>query len=71
MSCFPHGGCLTCGDVGIEMRVVAADGTDGFAVCDDDAGVRREVETTLVGAVAPGDRVLVHADVALIRLGTP
>jgi hydrogenase maturation factor len=29
------------------------------------------VDTELVGAVRPGDRVLVHAGVALTRLGEP
>jgi hydrogenase maturation factor len=38
--------------------------TDGVAVCGD--GV--EVMTDLVGAVSPGDELLVHAGVALTRL---
>jgi hypothetical protein len=37
---------------------------DGLAVCED--GV--EVMTELVGPVAPGDELLVHAGVALTRL---
>jgi hydrogenase maturation factor len=68
MSCDPDHGCITCGDVGVEMRVVSA-GDDGLAVCVDDGGERRHVETTLVGEAAVGDRLLVHADVALIRVG--
>ena len=65
-SCDPHVGCITCGDVGVEMQVVAI-GDAGLATCAGEDGERREVETALVGAVAPGDRVLVHADVALAR----
>ena len=65
-ACDPHSGCITCGDVGVEMRVVRVD--DGLALCADGAGDEREVEVGLVDAVAEGDRVLVHADVALVRL---
>ena len=66
MSCDPHVGCITCGDVGVEMQVVAIE-DGGLATCAAASGERREVEVALVGAVAPGDRVLVHADVALTR----
>jgi hydrogenase maturation factor len=45
------------------MRVVRAS-PDGLAVCE--GGV--EVMTELVGAVEPGDQVLVHAGVALARV---
>ena len=65
-SCDPHVGCITCGDVGVEMVVVAT-GDAGLATCEADGGERRDVEVALVGEVAPGDRVLVHADVALTR----
>ena len=68
-SCDPHAGCITCGDVGVEMDVVAV-GEGGLATCADAGGERREVEVALVGAVAPGDRLLVHADVALTRCAT-
>ncbi len=37
---------------------------EGLAICD--GGV--EVMTDLVGAVEPGDELLVHAGVALVRL---
>jgi hydrogenase expression/formation protein HypC len=67
VSCDPHSGCITCGDVGIEMRVIAVDEPGGLATCDG-GGARREVETALVGDVAPGDVLLVHADVALTRV---
>ncbi len=59
--------CITCGDQGIPMRVVALEG-DGLARCrisDNDS----TVDVQLVGDLAPGDLVLVHAGVALARLG--
>ena len=65
-ACDPHAEhCITCGDVGVEMRVVGV--RDGLALCEAD-GEEREVETALVDAVEPGDLLLVHADVALVRL---
>ena len=69
MSCDPHDGCITCGDVGVEMDVIAVDEQSALALCADASGDCREVETALVGAVAPGDVLLVHADVALTRVG--
>ena len=64
-ACDPHEGCITCGDVGVEMRVVRLD--EGLALCEAE-GERREVEVALVDGVAAGDRLLVHADVALVKL---
>jgi hypothetical protein len=55
------GHCVTCSDEGTPMRVTEA--ADGIALCD---GV--EVMTELVGEVSPGDELLVHAGVALVRL---
>jgi hydrogenase maturation factor len=49
------------------MRVVEAR-ADGLALCADEQGAASEVMVDLVGAVAPGDAVLVHAGVALTRL---
>jgi hypothetical protein len=69
MSCDPHGRCITCGDVGVEMRVLRVD--DDLAVCEDAEGDPRTVEVALLDAVAPGDVLLVHADVALVRLPAP
>ena len=54
--------CVTCSDEGVPMRVLDA-GEDGVAVCDGG-----EVMVDLVGPVAPGDTVLVHAGVAIARL---
>jgi hydrogenase maturation factor len=54
------GHCVTCSDEAVPLTVqtVRADGT---ALCGDAV----EVMTDLVGAVEPGDVVLVHAGVAL------
>jgi hydrogenase maturation factor len=55
--------CTTCSDDGVPMLVVEARG-NGIALCEGDV----EVMTDLVGPVASGDRLLVHAGVALQRL---
>ena len=62
------GHCITCSDEGVEMRVVEVR-PDALALCADADGAWREVATELVGAVAAGDRLLVHAGVALASLG--
>ena len=65
-ACDPHEDrCITCGDVGVEMRVVRVE--DGLAVCEAE-GEQREVEIALLDAVAAGDVLLVHAGTALVRL---
>jgi hydrogenase maturation factor len=61
--CSPDGGCITCGDVAVILTVVTVDASD--ALCRDDSGRTETVAVELVGAVVPGDRVLVHAGVAL------
>ena len=61
--CIDH--CITCSDEGIRMRVERVQGEEAIAVCD--AG-RETVDVALVGPVAPGDTLLVHAKVALARL---
>ena len=66
--CDPHAEhCITCGDVGVPMRVLRVD--EDLAVCEDADGGVRTVEVALVEEVGPGDELLVHADVALVRLG--
>jgi hypothetical protein len=55
--------CATCADEGVPMRVVETT-ADGTARCEGNV----EVLTELVGAVEPGDELLVHAGVALARL---
>ena len=60
-------GCVTCGDEAVAMRVVRFDKRRDLALCRTE-GRTRTVDTLLVGAVAPGEVLLVHADVALQRL---
>jgi HupF/HypC family len=60
-----HDVCITCGDVAVEMRVVRVDGD--LAVCEALDGDIRTVEIGLLEGIDEGDRLLVHADVALVR----
>jgi len=60
--------CITCGDDGDPMVVVEVDRVSGLALCAGDDGAQSSVEIALVEPVAPGDRVLVHAGTALVRL---
>lgn len=62
-TCDTRSGCITCGDEGIPMRVLEV-GQDG-AVCVDEAGTRHDIAMDLVGSVVLGERVLVHAGVAI------
>ena len=48
------------------MRVVTAD--EWTAICSDGDGERHEVAVELVGPLAPGDELLVHAGVAIRKL---
>ena len=57
--------CITCGDDGVPMTVVAVDAERALALCEDDGGRRSSVEIALVDPVAPGDTVLVHAGTAI------
>ncbi len=50
------------------MRVVSADSESGLARCVDGQGGEADVEIALVGPVAAGDALLVHAGVALMAL---
>ena len=59
-------GCITCGDVAVVLTVREVSGAD--ATCQDEEGHEELVATELVGAVEPGDRVLVHAGVAIGRV---
>ena len=60
--------CITCGDDGVPMTVARLDPASGLAECVDAGGRRAEVETALVAPVRAGDRVLVHAGVAIAAL---
>jgi hydrogenase maturation factor len=61
--------CITCGDQGIEMRVAAAPDAVGIASCQDADGGRSDVDVLLVEPVVPGELLLVHAGVAIGRVG--
>jgi len=61
-------GCLTCGDVGVPVRVITV--TARGAWCEDRSGTRVEIAVDFVPAVAPGDVLLVHAGVAIARMGS-
>jgi hydrogenase maturation factor len=63
--------CITCGDDGVPMTVLAVDLDRGLALCAHEDGRRESVETALVEPVAPGDVLLVHAGTALTRLVQP
>jgi hydrogenase expression/formation protein HypC len=58
-------GCITCGDVAVELKVVSVDDASGLAVCADEFGGRAEVDVLLVAPVDPGERLLVHAGTAI------
>jgi hydrogenase maturation factor len=66
-SCGDH--CITCSDEGIPMQVERIDAERGLALCAADDGAKSTVEIALVD-VEPGDRVLVHAGVALTELAS-
>ena len=59
--------CITCSDEGIPMKVERIDESRGLALCAAEDGSKSTVEVALV-SVEPGDRVLVHAGVALAEL---
>ncbi|MCW2549640.1 MAG: hydrogenase maturation factor [Mycobacterium sp.] len=61
--CNAEEGCLTCGDVAVALTVREVSGSD--ARCRDETGRAEWVATELVGDVRPGDRLLVHAGVAI------
>jgi hydrogenase maturation factor len=60
--------CITCGDDGEPMTVVAVDDQRGLALCSAETGTRSTVETALVEPVHSGDSLLVHAGTAIARL---
>lgn len=57
--------CITCGDDGDPMTVVAIDPERALALCVADDGRRASVEIALVEPVAAGDVLLVHAGTAI------
>ncbi len=67
--CTPEEGCITCGDVAVELTVVSIDGERELALCETADGRRESVEIALVQPVGGGDTLLVHAGTAIARLG--
>ena len=66
--CFDLAGhCVTCGDEGVEMRVLRVDEERALALCEDAQGTRATIEIALVEA-QPGASVLVHAGTAIATL---
>jgi hydrogenase expression/formation protein HypC len=61
--------CVTCSDEAIAMTVIRVDDARELALCEDARGTRSTVEIALVTPVADGDRVLVHAGVAIATPG--
>jgi hypothetical protein len=80
--CFEHPGlltepacaeelCVTCSDEGHPGEVLAPPTGAFAAALVRTAGGEERVDTTLVGDVAPGDLLLVHAGSAIARMGAP
>lgn len=67
--CSAEAGCITCGDVAVELDVLLVDEGRGLALCRDPDDRRETVEIALVGDVSAGDRLLVHAGTAIVHLG--
>jgi hydrogenase expression/formation protein HypC len=68
-NCSAEPGCLTCGDVAVPLTVISVEGAD--ARCRDEQGREETVAVELVAPVQPGERLLVHAGVAIERLTAP
>jgi hydrogenase expression/formation protein HypC len=67
VSCDQHH-CVTCSDEALPMTVLRIDAERGLALCTDIEGAEQTVETALVEPVHAGDRVMVHAGVALVAV---
>ncbi len=63
-------GCITCGDVALPLRVVRVDEQRMLALCINEDGQSESVEIALVGEVAEGDELLVHAGTAIAHLSS-
>lgn len=61
------GRCITCSDEGLTARVLAVTPEQFLAVVEAE-GRQMEIATDLVGPVAIGQSLLVHAGVALAHL---
>jgi hydrogenase expression/formation protein HypC len=65
--CDHEDGCITCGDEAVAMKLLWLEHEPGLALCADGDGRTQTVDVGLVDAGA-GDRVLVHAGTALMRI---
>ena len=65
-SCGDH--CITCSDEGVPMQVERIDAARGLALCAAEDGSRAPSRSRWWSRSAPGDRLLVHAGVALVGL---
>ena len=63
-------GCITCGDVALPLRVSGSTRAR-LALCVNEEGQSESVEIALVGEVAEGDELLVHAGTAIAHSGVP
>ena len=63
--------CITCSDEGRVAEVAAALDADATTAVVLAGGRRETVDTTLVGPVAPGDLLLVHAGTAISLIDEP
>jgi hypothetical protein len=61
--------CITCGDIAVEMTVLAVDFERSLALCSTDDGHRETIEIALVPQVRPADRLLAHAGTAIALHG--
>jgi hydrogenase expression/formation protein HypC len=60
-------GCVTCGDVAVPLTVLTVEGVEACCVASD--GRQEQVVVELLGDCRPGDVVLVHAGVAIGKVG--
>lgn len=60
--------CITCGDDGEPMSVLAVDADRGLALCVGEQDEHVSVEIALIAPVGIGERLLVHAGTAIARL---
>jgi hydrogenase assembly chaperone HypC/HupF len=66
-ACDSEVGCITCGDVGIPMRVLEIDAERELALCQDENDRRSKIQIALVQPVVVGAVLLVHAGTAIAK----
>lgn len=59
--------CITCSDEGRPLQVISVD-SDGITAHARGARGEETVDVSLVGTVAPGDKILVHAGLAITKV---